>query len=105
MSFRKITAYIKTRLRKEKKGKYDKEKGIHKPEQPLTNRTEKENVPMVTSFKGDLRPEEEKFNCQTRIQASEVKYSMVTTVTESWEQDLKTIPNWERIGGEILLRK
>jgi hypothetical protein len=52
-----------------------------------------------------LRPEEMKFHCQIRIMAYEVKYSMVTTVINSWEHDLKTIPNWDRIGGELLLRK
>ena len=52
-----------------------------------------------------LSPEEVKFNCQTRVMAHEVKYSMVTTVVNSWERDLKTIPNWDKIGGEILLRK
>ncbi len=52
-----------------------------------------------------LSPEEVKFNCQTRVMAHDVKYFMVTTVVNSWEQDLKTIPNWDKIGGELLLRK
>ena len=52
-----------------------------------------------------LSPEEMKFHCQVRVMAHEVKYSMVTTVTNSWEQDLKVIPGWETIGGELLLRK
>jgi hypothetical protein len=52
-----------------------------------------------------LSPEEMKFNCQKRVMAHEVKFSMVTTVINSWEKDLKTIPEWDRIGGELLLRK
>ena len=52
-----------------------------------------------------LSPEEVKFNCQTRVMAHEVQFSMVTTVVNSWERDLKTIPNWDKIGGELLLRK
>jgi hypothetical protein len=52
-----------------------------------------------------LRPEEVKFHCQTCIKAHEVTYSMVTTVIDSWEKDLKSIPDWDRIGGELLLRK
>jgi hypothetical protein len=52
-----------------------------------------------------LCPEQEPFHCCTRILASEVQYSMVITVTTSWDQDLKTIPYWDRIGGELLLRK
>ena len=52
-----------------------------------------------------LTPEERKFHCQVRVMAHEVKYSMVTTVINSWEQDLKTIPDWDKIGGELLLRK
>jgi hypothetical protein len=50
-------------------------------------------------------PEQQQFHCRTRILASEVQYSMVITVTKSWDQDLKTIPYWDRIGGELLLRK
>ena len=61
-----------------------------------------QNIP---TYKGGLRPEEEPFNCQIEIPACAVKYSMVLTVTESWDRDLKKIPNWDRIGGEILLRK
>ena len=52
-----------------------------------------------------LSPEEMKFHCQVRVMAHEVKYSMVTTVINSWEKDLKVIPGWETIGGELLLRK
>jgi hypothetical protein len=52
-----------------------------------------------------LTPEEKKFHCQIRVMAHEVKYSMVTTVINSWEQDLKIIPDWDKIGGELLLRK
>jgi hypothetical protein len=53
----------------------------------------------------NLTPEERKFHCQIRVMAHEVKYAMVTTVVNSWEQDLKIIPDWEKIGGELLLRK
>jgi hypothetical protein len=52
-----------------------------------------------------LRPDEMKFHCQVRIMAHDVKYSMVTKVLNSWENDLKVIPKWETIGGELLLRK
>ena len=52
-----------------------------------------------------LSPEEKKFHCQIRVPAHAVKYSMVTTVINSWEQDLKIIPDWDKIGGELLLRK
>ena len=65
----------------------------------------KEPSPSTTQYKGNLRPDEIIFNCQTQIPASDVKYSMVLTVTASWDHDLKTIPHWDRIGGEILLRK
>jgi hypothetical protein len=59
--------------------------------------------PPITSV--TLRPEEMKFHCQVRIMAKDVKYSMVTKVLNSWENDLKVIPKWETIGGELLLRK
>ena len=52
-----------------------------------------------------LSPEEMKFNCQVRVMAHEVKFSIVTTVITSWEHDLKVIPGWETIVGELLLRK
>ena len=46
-----------------------------------------------------------KFQCKTRIPASDISYKMVKTVVNSWENDLKNIPKWKEIGGEILLRK
>ena len=44
-----------------------------------------------------LSSEEKKFHCQKRVMAHEVKYTMVMTVVNSWEQDLKTIPEWDKI--------
>jgi hypothetical protein len=114
MGFRQIGAYLRRHWRNKKTdGKGD----IRKPEQALSISPSSDSS--SSSVCADIidpissRPllyqlsskEEEKFNCQFRIPACDVKYSMVTTVTKSWDQDLKTIPNWDRIGGEILLRK
>jgi hypothetical protein len=52
-----------------------------------------------------LSPEEMKFNCQVRVMAREVTFPMVTIIINSWEQDLKAIPRWETICGELLFRK
>jgi hypothetical protein len=114
MGFRQIGAYLRRRWRNEKTdGKVD----ISKPEQaqsisPSSNSSSSSICaeiidpfaprPLLYKLRGK---EEEKFNCQFRIPACDVKYAMVLTVTKSWDQDLKIIPDWERIGGEILLRK
>jgi hypothetical protein len=45
------------------------------------------------------------FSCEERIFAYDVNYAMVTVVTNAWNRDVKTIPNWDSISGEILLRK
>jgi hypothetical protein len=52
-----------------------------------------------------LRPDEMKFHCQTCIQAQDLTYSMVQTMVDSWETNVKCIPHWQRIAAEFLLRK
>jgi hypothetical protein len=116
MGFRQITAYLRRRWRNSN-AKTNGEVDIGKiepalsisPSSDLSSSSVCAEVIETEAPKPLLyqlrSKEEEKFNCQFRIPACDVKYSMVTTVTKSWDQDLKTIPNWDRIGGEILLRK
>jgi hemoglobin-like flavoprotein len=51
----------------------------------------------------NLTPEQRKFHCQTPVIAHDIKFSMVSTITNCWEQDLKIIPNWDKIGGDCSL--
>lgn len=46
-----------------------------------------------------------RFDCRTRIPASQVSFDLVLKVIHSWEKDLKAVPNWQKVGGELLLRK
>lgn len=114
MGFRNIALYLRKSWRKSAKKTTAKEDEIQKPESALSTSTpslsssssEHETIETGPTLLYPLKTKaEEQFNCQFRIPASDVKYSMVTTVTKSWDQDLKTIPNWDRIGGELLLRK
>jgi hypothetical protein len=61
--------------------------------------------PAPTAASLMLRLDASMFSCEERIFAYDVNYAMVTVVTNAWNRDVKTIPNWDSISGEILLRK
>jgi len=46
----------------------------------------------------------DQLQCTGLVSASDITYSMVSVVCDSWEQGIKKIPNWSEATGDALLR-
>jgi hemoglobin-like flavoprotein len=62
------------------------------------------SAPKPVQAKQDSK-QNSRFDCSIQTMASDVSFEMVTKCIDSWERDLKAVPGWKEIGGELLLRK